>query len=270
MTQIISTKTLISASKVEKNKRVNGFIFVMTMWLISRIVIVIAMQALAPLSHLPQPFYSEPLPLNLVPGFVPQSSWELFAHWDGAWYRQIATQGYEYVNDGKYHSVAFFPVFPLLARALMTFGLSFEVAGSLISNLAMLGALLLLYFWAEERHGVKVARWSTAVLAWCPYSLFGSLTYTEGLFLLFSTAALRSWEKGHYASAAILGAITTATRVTGIALLPTFLLIAWKERRPPIAYIAAIATIGGLLLFSLYCGIQFGDPLAFVRVQRAW
>jgi Gpi18-like mannosyltransferase len=52
-------------------------------------------------------------------------------------------------------------------------------------------------------------------------------------------------------------------------LVPAFLIVAWKERRPPIAY-AALAATSGLLLFSLYCAIRFGDPLAFVHVQRAW
>jgi len=45
----------------------------------------------------------------------------------------------------------------------------------------------------------------------------------------------------------------------------------WRgERRPAIAYAAGLAAGGGLLLFSLYCAIHFGDPLAFVQAQRGW
>lgn len=82
--------------------------------------------------------------------FLPKSGWELFSHWDGKWYVQIATSGYSYPNDGDHHSVAFYPLFPLLMRGLMTFGIPVEVAGVLINSWAFLGALELVYFWVEQ------------------------------------------------------------------------------------------------------------------------
>jgi Gpi18-like mannosyltransferase len=152
----------------------------------------------------------------------------------------------------------------------MALGLPFEVAATLVNNLALLGALLLLYRWAKERYGLRQARWATAVLAWCPLSLYGTVVYSEGLFLLLTTAALRAFDNSEYVKAAVWGAMATATRSTGVALVPTFLIASLKERRPPIAYVTSLAAISGLLLFSLYCGIRFGDPLAFVHVQRGW
>jgi len=248
--------------KKNSPKWVNGFIFVITMWLLSRLVIVMAMQLIAPaLHHTPSTFH---------PNFVPTSGWELFSHWDGIWYWKIATLGYEYANDGQQHSVAFFPLFPLITRVFMSLGLPFEVAGTLVNSLGFLGAMLILYSWAEERHGISAARWATAVLAWCPFSLFGTVIYTEGLFLLLTTAALQAFDKRQHARAALWGAMATATRTIGAALIPAFLLVAWREKRPAIAYVACLATGGGLLLFSIYCGIRFADPLAFVHVQRAW
>lgn len=249
---------------------VEGLIFVIAMWLLSRLVIVIAMQLLAPVSPISPVTHSGTLPLDYTPDFVPQSSWNLFAHWDGAWYRKIATLGYDYAQDGKYHSIAFFPLFPLAIRAVMSLGLPSQVAGTLVNNLALLGALWLLYGWAQEHYGDSVARWATAVLAWCPFSLYGTVVYSEGLFLLVTTAALRSFDQGQYAKAAVWGTLATATRSTGVALLPAFLIVAWKEKRPTIAYIASFAAMAGLLLFSLYCAIDFADPLAFVHVQQAW
>lgn len=249
---------------------VEGWLFVIVMWLLSRLVIVVAMQLIAPSLHMKSPEETPPLPLNFVPGFIPKPGWELFSHWDGAWYRKIATSGYDYINDGHRHSIAFFPLLPLLMRGLMTLGSSAEVAGVLINSLAVLGALLLLYHWVEERHDTNSARWATAVLAWCPFSLFTTVVYTEGLFLLFTTASLRAFDKHQHGWAALWGAISTATRVTGVVLLPAFLFVAWREKRPPIAYVAGLATSGGLLLFSLYCAVHFGDPLTFVHAQSAW
>lgn len=245
-------------------------IFVIAMWLLSRSVIVVAIQIIAPLSHISPIVHSDVLPLDFHPNFIPKSGWELFSHWDGAWYRQIATEGYDYAKDGKYHSVAFFPLFPLISRGVMTFGFSFEVAATLVNNLAFFGALFVLYRWAVERYDVNTARWATAVLAWFPLSLYGTVIYTEGLFLLLTTAALRAFDNYQYGRAALWGAMATATRSTGLMLVPAFLIVAAKERRPIIAYVAGIAATVGLLLFSLYCAIRFADPLAFVHVQQAW
>ena len=236
--------------------------FVFAMWLVSRVVIVVVMQLIAPL-----------LPASVMQRRdldVATMGWQSFAHWDGNWYRTIVTSGYEFALDGKQHNIAFFPFFPLVTRAVMTLGLPFEVAGTLVNNLAFLGAMFLVYFWVKESHGIVAARWTTAVLAWCPFSIFGTITYTEGLFLLLSTASLRAFDKGQHIWAAVWGALATATRANGVVLIPTFLIEAWRKRRPAIAYIAAIATSTGLLLFSLYCAVRFGDPLAFIHAQRGW
>jgi Gpi18-like mannosyltransferase len=112
------------------------------MWFMSRSVIAIGMQVIAPLVSKNPPVYPWP-PLGFVSGFLPKSGWELFSHWDGKWYLEIANLGYSYADDGDFHSVAFYPLFPLLMRGLMTLGMQVEVAGVLINSLAFLGALVL-------------------------------------------------------------------------------------------------------------------------------
>ncbi len=243
-------------------KAAKSLLFVCLMWLSSRLLIVIVMQVVAPL---------------IVPDIVQSDvnnhileGWSRFANWDGGWYERVATEGYEYAEDNAKHSIAFFPLFPLITRGVMSLGIPFAVAGTLVNSVAFLGALLITYRWVEERHGISAARWVTTVLAWCPQSIFGLLTYTEGLFLLLSTTALQAFDNRQYGKAALFGALTTATRITGAPLMPAFLLVAWRERRGAIAYVAAFATLGGLLLFSAYCAIRFGNPLAFVHAQRGW
>lgn len=237
---------------------VNGFLFAVAMWLLSRLIIAVAMLLIAP---------SLPAPPG---GIAPTVGWGVFSAWDSVFYEKIATSGYEYAPDRKEYLVAFFPLFPLLIRGVMNLGLPFEVAGTLVNNFAFLGALIVLYAWIEEQHGINPARWVTAVLAWCPLSLFGTVIYTEGLYLLFSTAALRAFTKQQYGWVALWGAIATATRPTGMALIPAFVIVAWREHRGAIAYAATLAAGGGLLLFSLYCAIRFGEPLLFLHAQQAW
>ncbi|MGL5064824.1 MAG: mannosyltransferase family protein [Microcoleus sp.] len=253
-----------------RRKSWEGWIFVISMWLLSRSVIAIGMQVIAPLVAKNPPVYPIRPPLGFTGGFLPKSGWELFSHWDGKWYVQIATSGYNYTQDGEHHSVAFYPLFPLLIRGSIALGIPVEVSGVLINSLAFLGALAIVYFWVEQRYEIDAARWTTAVLAWCPFSLFCTVIYTEGLFLFLTASALQSFERGEYVWAAIWGALTTATRGPGVALIPTFLLAAWREKRPPLAYIAGLASAIGIVSFSLYCALNFGDALAFVRVQKAW
>lgn len=226
------------------------------MWFLSRLVIVFAMLVVAPLL---------PAPLG---GVMPEVGWGIFSHWDSVSYQQIATVGYEYAKNGNLDSIAFFPLFPLAIRTVMALGLRFEAAGVLVNNLAFLVALIVLYHWVEEGHGQKAAQWATAVLAWCPLSLFGTVIYSEGCFLLLSTAALRAFDQQRYPEVALWGTLATATHPTGLALIPALLVVSWHEQRPVIAYTATLAAAGGVLLFSLYGALRFGDALAFIHAQQ--
>lgn len=235
----------------------NAVMFSVLMWALSRGIVLLGLLLIAP--ALPAPREA-----------IATLSWSAFAHWDGEHYGNIATSGYDFKDDGKGYNVAFFPLFPLLIHGAMRLGLPFEVAGTLINNAAFLGALIVLYLWVAERHDETAARWATAALAWCPFSLFGSVVYTEGLFLLCSTAALRAFDRQRYGWAMLWGALTTAIRPPGLALVPTFLVVGWRERRGAIAYLTALVSSTGLLLYVLYCWIKFQQPIAFILTQRGW
>src|SRR5215210_8348823 len=79
------------------------------------------------------------------------------ARWDSVWYLRIADSGYE----GDSSRAAFFPLYPLLVRALGTaFGGSHAallVAAFMISLAAFLGALVVLHRLAELELGRRLA-----------------------------------------------------------------------------------------------------------------
>ncbi|BAZ29061.1 hypothetical protein NIES4074_14980 [Cylindrospermum sp. NIES-4074] len=235
----------------------NDFLFPAAMWILSRIIIWTAMLLITPKLLSPVDIQSH-------------LGWGIFDAWDSEHYRAIATHGYEFINDGKQHNLAFFPLFPLSLWALMNLGLPFEMAGALVNNLAFLAALYFLYLWVKEHFGMGTAQWVTAAMSCCPLSMFTGVIYTEGLYLFLSTAALRAFDQKQYSWTALWGAMATATRPTGMALIPALAIAAWKERRPPIAYIASLATALGIILFSVYCTIYFHDPLAFIAAQKGW
>ncbi|MEG4048587.1 hypothetical protein [Microcoleus sp. Pol17_C1] len=82
------------------------------------------------------------LPLSFGSAFLPKSGWELFSQGDGKWYVEIANLGYSYAEDEQQHSVAFYPLFPLLMSDFTTLGMEVELAGILINSWESLRALL--------------------------------------------------------------------------------------------------------------------------------
>jgi hypothetical protein len=173
--------TKVELLKKDKNNKVfqiNELLFPAAMWFSSRLLIWIVMLGIAPLLQAPSG------------GIAATFDLEVFYAWDSIHYRDIATTGYEYINDGKGHNVAFFPLFPLIIKFLMNFGLPFKLAGFIVNNLAFLGAIYCVYFWVKSSKGNKEARWATAVLAWCPPSMYAGVIYTEGLYLFLSAAAM--------------------------------------------------------------------------------
>ena len=227
-------------------------------FLLSRGIILLAMLAVAPL--LPEP------PGGLQASF----SLDVFNAWDTKFYETIATQGYVFTPNDLNADLAFFPLFPLLIRGLMGLGMTFNLAGFIVANTAFLGTLCLLYIWVKEEYSAQIARWSTLVCAFFPLSLFGTVIYTESLFLLCSTGALYFFQKDKYIISGIFGALSTATRVTGLALIPTFLITSWRKKKPLQSYLTSLISTFGILLYSLYCLIEHNSAIAFLEVQKKW
>ena len=196
--------------------------------------------------------------------------WNLLARWDGGWYERIALHGYEYAPDRLQHSVAFFPLYPLLVRPLAQLGVPFGLAGAIVNGLAFLGALVVLFVWARSLGGEPMARWATAALALCPMAVFGSVAYTEGLFLLLTLASLFAAWRGKLGLAACWGILATASRLPGIALIPALLLEAMRQRRGWSGLVAAAAPALGTVAYFAWLWRRFGDPLAFLHAEHAW
>ena len=246
------------AAAIAKFIWTDDFLFPVSMWLVSRLLMGIAMFLIAP--NLPA----------LPDGITPHFGWGIFDAWDSVHYRAIATECYEIITDGKQHNLAVFPLFPVSIFMFMKLGFSFEIAGLIINNLAFLGTVYCLYSWVKKQCGISAAHWTIAVITCCPMSLFTGVIYTEGLYLLLSTIALRAFDQKQYHWTAICGAMATATRPTGMALIPAFLITAWRQNKPPIAYIVGLLSATGLLIFSLYCQLNFHDFLAFIAAQKGW
>ncbi len=152
---------------------------------------------------------------------------------DGNWYRQIAAEGYTYRPRGR-SNVAFFPVYPLLGRALIAAtGIRAEAALLIVSNLSLLAVLAMLGFYARDRYHDgpdELADYALLAAALFPTGCFFRLAYTESTFLLVAILAmyamLRRWPL--WGIAFIVGA-ATATRPVGVALLAPLGIHVWRR-----------------------------------------
>jgi hypothetical protein len=246
-----------AANRIKSCHLPSDWLFIVSMWGFSRIFVLVCLLIIAPTLH-----SGEPNPAKI--------GWDAFMSWDVYWYEKIVKSGYEYINDGEYHSVAFFPLFPLMIRGLMGLGASFEVAGILFCNLTFLAAFFVIHQWVEGQKNRSLARWTIALLAWLPHSVYGTVIYTESLFLLLTTGAFLSFEQRRYGLTAVCTALASATRLTGILLVPSLFVAAWKEGRSPRAYLSALSGILGLGAWMAFCWQRFGNPLVFLEAQKAW
>jgi hypothetical protein len=218
---------------------------------------------------------------------------DMWTNWDGRWYGGIAANGYYFI-PGIQSSVAFFPLYPLLMRLVGTLIGDPVIAGILISNLAFLGALVVLYCLTEELTADRETATRTIFyLALFPTALFFSALYTESLFLLCVLLAFYAARHDRWWIAGIAGALAAATRVIGVGLFGVLLLMwlqangwhillkptAWRSnftalagamRRKPFQLLAIGLVPLGLLTYIVYLQIAFGHPFAFLEAQREW
>ncbi len=147
--------------------------------------------------------------------------------WDGDWYDAIADEGYDRLPN---EAVRFFPLFPLLGRAL-----GWVLAGNqglalvVVANLAALVAGMLLYRLALEETGderlATRAAWFFALFPGAFVLVWG---YAEALMLAAVLGAFLALRRGRWWPAAALGVAAGLSRPLGALLV---LPAAWEAHR---------------------------------------
>lgn len=195
------------------------------------------------------------------------SSW---FRWDSGHYTSIAAKGYE-----APYKTAFFPLFPLLERGVSFVTHNPFVAGLLISNLAGLGMLLVLYRLVEEDFDAERAYRTVIYLSVFPTAFFFASAYNESLFLFLAILSFYAMRRGNWWLAGLSGALAILTRSAALALLlPFFYEYARQHEFKPgmsrFDILAGALIPAGLGIYALYCFFQFHDALAFSHAQSAW
>jgi hypothetical protein len=208
----------------------------------------------------------------------------VWGRWDAEHYIKIATDGYSGTE------MAFFPLYPLLIRAIGALTGNHLVAGLLISNIASFFGLLFFYKLVEHQYDRAVAHRATFYISIFPTAVFFSAVYSESLFFALTVGSFYYIRERKWIAAGVLGYFAALTRVEGVLLAVPFL-IEWltvvftsgpspaealhNTFKWPVSSIlrplAGLVLVPlGLLSYMAYLWVLRGDPLYFSHVQAHW
>jgi hypothetical protein len=216
--------------------------------------------------------------------------------YDSGWYQLIASTGYFYV-EGLQSSVAFFPAYPLVVRAVAAVVGNVQLAGMLVTPAAGAAAMALFVVWLQGRLPRAAAITAVLVALLYPYAFFlhGTM-YADAFFLLTAIGSFVLLERGHPVLAGLVGIMATAGRPVGVAITIGLVVRVIEKRATehhsqheraatdrPVRFGVLVAAVRrlrpgdyGVLLSGLglagwctYLWVTFGNPLAFVAAESA-
>ncbi|MGA5217357.1 mannosyltransferase family protein [Streptomyces cinereoruber] len=204
----------------------------------------------------------------------------LKGRWDSVWYVRIAEHGYGYettLPNGDVHSdLAFFPLLPLLERALSAvLPLDAAGAGLLVSWTAGLVAAWGIFKCGAHALGPRTGVLLAVLWGVYPTAFVQSMAYTETLFTALAAWSLYAVLRDRWILAGLLCAAAGLTRPTAVALIAalgiTALAALVRDRRLPARTVAGVLLAPlGWLGYIVYVGVRQDSPTAYFEVQAAW
>ncbi len=208
--------------------------------------------------------------------------------WDGQWYQRIAEGGYPDrlpVDDAgqlQQNEWAFYPMFPMLARALMALtGLGFEVAGPVVATVLGFAAAAVMAVLLRDRVGPRAALAGVCLWAAFPASPALQIAYSESLALLLLCAFLLALGRERWLLAALCAALTGLARPIALPLGLVALVAMWLRWRRRSAEPVGAGEGASMLAALAGCGLSglmwpaiawwaTGSPSAYTDTMTTW
>jgi hypothetical protein len=206
---------------------------------------------------------------------------DVFTSWDGLWYMEIVRNGYptSIPPDVTYHvdeaRAAFFPLFPMLARAFDVVMPGGDALAALTMNTILgLIAVVLISVLAVRLYGERVGRTTGTLVALFPGSFVVSFAYSEALMIVLAAACMLMLYDHEWVAAGVFAAFATATRPNGVAVVvmcAVAAFVAIRDERDWRALASVLLAPVGFITFQIWLGQHTGETTAWFRVQReAW
>lgn len=194
------------------------------------------------------------------------SAW---ANFDGIYYLSIAGGGYTRDMAG------FFPLYPIAIYIVSqvfeiqtTYGIGQFFTAIFLSNFFFFLSIIVLYLLLRLDYSRKISLSSIFFLLIFPTSFYFVSIYTESMFLFLTVLSFYYARKKNWLLAGISGALLSATRIVGIAILPALVVSFWlsnKEKKLSLIKSWPLFLIPtGVLGYVLYNAKQWGNPLQFL------
>ncbi len=217
--------------------------------------------------------------------------WDFINIWDARWYGRIFNEGYPAVlpvdaaGNVQENAWAFYPLFPLLGRALSAVtGLPAAASLTTIAMLSGLGAAVVVYLLFREKATHGDALWGVVLFSTFPVAAIFQVPYAESLNTLLLAAALLLVVRRMYLEATPVVVLMCLSRPVGVAfavMIGILLLIRlygwWTEGRPQggagqLVRIAVLALISGIsaVLWPILAWQATGDFQAYTKTESVW
>ena len=191
---------------------------------------------------------------------------QVATRWDGAFYLDIARNGYGPV-DVPFPKWPFFPLLPGLIRAFDHVA-NDKVAIFVFNQLLFLVALAGVYRLASRHGGRTVAALSVWALALFPASFVYSMTYPSAIFLAASVWAFVLVDDHHDLAAGLVAVGAALVRPNGLVLAVALVVAVWWSWRRVLAVVGP--SVVAVLAWCIYCADRTGDPLVFLTAKSRW
>jgi hypothetical protein len=192
--------------------------------------------------------------------------------WDAGWYESIARQGYW---GAGHDSLRFFPLFPLLARALSVLpGVSVGTGVVIVANVcALAGTAVVVGLVRWETGDDRLAGRAAWLICLAPAAFTFVMGYAEGTLLALAAGTVWALRARRWWWAAALGVGAGLTRPLGALLVVPALVEGWRGLRSVgagerVGRAAAVAgPVVGTGAFLGWVGWRYGNALTPIRLQ---
>jgi hypothetical protein len=208
---------------------------------------------------------------NAVPALKNHPAFDALCCWDCGWFNKIAHYGYPTAPTTNV-----WPGLPGLARVVAEITrMPIGFAILTVSNLACLGAYLLVYRLFVKIDGRDTARAALALFAAYPFAFFHAAGYPETLMIFFSALALTLAMSGRHLWAGVALGLGILSRHLTVLMGASLVAAQIRQRglrgfflSPKILTLAVPFVLAGGYL--VYCQIAWHDPLAFWHGRSEW
>ena len=187
-------------------------------------------------------------------------------------YRAIAEHGYPANLQPRGSAYAFSPLYPMLLRAADRVSpLSSRETAIVVSTVLGLAAALALWWVTRSMFGRDTADRAVLLFCFLPGAFVLSFAYPDSLLVVLAIVGLASLTRQMWVVAGIAGALATATRPAGLALVVCAIwaaVEAIRRRRDFRSLFAPVLAISGFVAFVLYAAVRTGEPDAWFAAQR--